>query len=315
MSTHKSLLNYKPNKTVSGILLMLMHAFSMSVLYVISKNLTQSLHPFQVAFLYKFAILCSIMPWVFWGDYKKTLRTRKIGMHVARGTFSLLGTLCFFVAVQNLGVLDASAISYLDHILVMLIGFFYFKEKITDAKIAMIVLCGVGAMLIIKPGFVTFNKYYIYLFMALVFWALNCTVIKILGATERSKAQIFYVMMFSSLFSLPLAMYEWKPVEVWHFKYIALIAICYLVHTITFFKAFKYADISTVMPFDYTRLIFTGILGFLILGEVPDEFSLAGYVLIFLGGIYAIRYETKKRKKERLSEAKKLELESEYEQV
>ena len=61
--------------------------------------------------------------------------------------------------------------------------------------------------------------------------------------------------------------------------------------------------------------IFPGILGFLILGEVPDEFSLAGYVLIFLGGIYAIRYETKKRKKERLSEAKKLELESEYEQV
>lgn len=310
-----SYINFKPSKTLSGILLMVLHAFSMSLLYVLSKNLTQSLHPFQVAFMYKFAILCAIIPWCFWGDYKKNLTTKKFGMHVARGTFSLLGTLCFFVAVSNLDVLDASAISYLDHILVMLIGFLYFKEKMTKPKLVMIILCGIGAMLIIKPGFVTFNKYYIYLFMALIFWAMNCTVIKILGATERSKAQIFYVMLFSSFFSLPLAMHEWVSVEIWHLKYIAIIAICYLIHTIAFFKALKYADISTIMPFDYTRLIFTGILGYLFLGELPDEFSLAGYVLIFIGGIYAIRYETKKRKKEKLSLAKKLELESEYQQL
>ncbi len=304
---------FKPTKTMSGILLMVLHALSMSVLYIVAKHLTKSLHPFQVAFLYKFAILIAITPWCFYGEYKKNLKTKRIGMHVARGTFSLLGTLCFFVAVSNLDVTNAAAITYLDHIIVILIGFFYFKEKLSNPKIIMIVMSFIGALLIVKPGFVNFNKYYVFLFMALVFWAMNCTVIKMLGSTERSKAQIFYVMLFSSIFSSPMALYEWKPIEIWHLQYILILAVCYLIHTIAFFKAFKFADMSTVMPFDYCRLIFTGLLGFIFLKEIPDQYSLVGYALIIAGGLYAIQYEARKNKK--VNDARKLELEAEYEQA
>jgi S-adenosylmethionine uptake transporter len=288
---------YKPSKSVSGILLMLLHALSMSVLYIISKNLTQALHPFQVAFLYKFTILLAIFPWCFWGDFKRNMRTKKIGMHVARGTFSLLGTVCFFVAVSSLPVSNAAAITYLDHILVVVIGVFYFKERLSNAKLIMIILSFMGAVLIVKPGFVVFNKYYIFLFLALVFWALNCTIIKILGSTERTKAQLFYMMLFSSMFSLPFALYEWKALEPWHFKYLFGIALCYLIHSIAFFKAFKFAEMSTVMPFDYSRLVFTGILGYLVLNEVPDRYSLLGYALIVIGGMCSIFYETHRNRK------------------
>lgn len=312
---HKAIRDrYRPTKTIAGVLFMVLHAFAMSILYILTKSVTQALHPFQVAFLYKFVLLVAILPWVFWGDWRKQLKTKRIGTHVARGTFSLLGTLCFFVALSDLGVMNTAAITYLDHILVVLIGFFYFKEKLTDAKIVMVILSFIGALFIIKPGFVSFNKYYVFLFLAVLFWALNCTVIKMLGSTERSKAQIFYVMLFSSMFSFPLAFYEWKPVEAWHLKYILVISLCYLVHSVAFFKAFKYTEMSLVMPFDYFRLVFTGILGFWVLNEVPDEYSLIGYSLIIAGGLYSIFSETKKSKK-RLSEAQKLELEAEYDQV
>jgi drug/metabolite transporter (DMT)-like permease len=315
MSTPKAAVKsrYKPSKSVSGILLMILHAICMSILYVMSKNLTQSLHPFQVAFLYKFTILLAITPWCFWGDYRKNIRTRRIGMHVARGTFSLLGTVCFFIAVSNLPVSNAAAITYLDHILVILIGIFYFKEKFTSEKFIMILFGCIGAALIVKPGFVVFNKYYVFLFLALIFWALNCTTIKMLGSTERTKAQLFYMMLFSTMFSLPFALYEWNALEIWHLKYIFVIAICYLIHSVAFFKAFKFADMSTVMPFDYTRLVFTGLLGYLILLEVPDRYSIIGYGLIITGGLYSIFKETKLIKK--LSESRKNELEAESDQI
>ncbi|MFI4984255.1 MAG: DMT family transporter [Rickettsiales bacterium] len=305
---------YTPSKTISGILYMVLHALAMAILYIMTKTVTQSLHPFQVAFMYKFTLLIAILPWVFWGDWRKQLRTKRIGTHVARGTFSLLGTLCFFVALSNLSAMNTAAITYLDHILVVLIGFWYFKEKLTDAKLVMVVLSFIGVFFIVKPGVDSFNKYYVFLFMAVIFWALNCTVIKMLGSTERSKAQIFYVMLFSSMFSLPLALYEWKAVEVWHLKYIFTISLCYLVHSIAFFKAFKHSDMTLVMPFDYFRLVFTGVLGVWILGEVPDQYSLIGYGLIVAGGLYSIFSETKKSRK-RLTEAKKLELEAEYDQA
>ncbi len=304
---------FKPTKTMSGIMMMVLHALSISILYILVKNLTNSLHPFQVAFLYKFALLLAIIPWCFHGDYKKNLKTKRIGMHVARGTFSLLGTLCFFIAVSSLEVTNAAAITYLEHILVVLIGFLYFKEKVTNPKLVMIAMSFIGALLIVKPGFVSFNRSYVYLFMALIFWALNCTVIKMLGSTERSKAQLFYVMLFSSAFSCPMALYEWRPVELWHLQYIAIIALCYLVHTVAFFKAFKFADMSTVMPFDYCRILFTGYLGYVFLKEIPDQYSLIGYALIIIGGLYTIQYEARKGKK--VKESRKIELEAEYEQA
>ncbi len=295
MSMHRLRNKLKQDKGISAILLMILHAVAMSGLYVVSKKLTYTLHPNQVAFLYKFVILVAIIPWCFVGGIKANLKTTKLGMHVARGTFSIMASLCFFYALSKLNVLDAAAITYLEQTLIVFVGIVFFKEKMNIGKLIFL-LCGlVGALLIIKPGFQEFNKYYVYLFMALLFWAGNNISIKVLGKTERSKGQLFYVTLFSSLFSFPLALQSWKPIELWHLKYLVVLAICYLIHSAALFKAFKFADISTVMPYDYTRLLFGGIFGYIIFKEVPDTISLIGYSIITLGGLYLIHFEARKK--------------------
>ncbi|MBA8667478.1 DMT family transporter [Holosporaceae bacterium 'Namur'] len=294
---HKIKTKLKNDKVSSGILLMIVHAIAMSGLYVVSKKLMHTLHPNQVAFLYKFAILIAIIPWCFVGGIKKNLKTNKLGTHVARGTFSIMASLCFFFALSKLNVLDAAAITFLEQALIVSVGVIFFKEQLNIAKIVFI-LCGlIGTLLIIKPGFQEFNGYYVYLFMALLFWAGNNITIKVLGKTERSKGQLFYVTLVSSLVSFPLALQAWEPIQFWHIKYLAILAICYLIHSAALFKAFKYADISTVMPYDYTRLVFGGILGYIIFREVPDRFSLIGYFIITLGGLYLIQYEARRKYK------------------
>jgi S-adenosylmethionine uptake transporter len=298
---------------VLGILMMMIHALAMASLYIILKKISHELHSFQIAFLYKALILIGILPWCFYGGLQKNLKTKRIGMHIARGTFSLLGTLCFIVSMKQLPASNVAAIGYLDHIVLIMIGILYFKEKISGTKIFAISMTFAGAFFIIKPWIGEMDRHYVFLLMAVVFWSVNSTIIKMLGSTEKTKAQLFYVMFFSAVFSLPLAMHEWKPIQPEHWKYLIGLAVCYLIHTITFFKAFKYADVSMVFPFDYTRLIFTGILGVMFLGEIPDDYALIGYGLIITGGIYAILQEAKRSKA--FTAAKKLELESEYDQT
>ncbi|MBS0236583.1 MAG: DMT family transporter [Proteobacteria bacterium] len=314
---HKENVHFDPKKLLSGIIFMLMQAMAMSAVYVLTKTLTRSLHTHQVAFMYKFAILLAILPWCFVGGIRKNLRTRKIGMHVTRGTFSIMGSLCFFYGLSNIDVLDAAAITYMEHIIIVLIGVMYFRERLNAQKIVFIVVSFIGALLVIQPGFKAFNKYYVYIFLALIFWAINNFAIKVLGRTEHTKAQLFYGMLISSLLSFPLALHEWRDLQWWHFKFIAGLALCYLVHLVAFFKAFKYADISTVMPFDYSRLIFTGVLGYLVFGELPDEFSYIGYCLIVLSGLYFMQHEARRLRiaSKKLQDDRLLELESKYEQV
>jgi drug/metabolite transporter (DMT)-like permease len=285
---------FKFEKNTAGILLMLLHAFSMAALYITAKDLTYFLHPNQVAFLYKFSILVAILPWCMIGGFRKNLKTTKIGLHVTRGTFSVMANLCFFYALRSINVTDAAAITYLEHIIVISIGILYFKEQLTKTKIFLLITGFTGAIFITKPGFNNFSFNYFFIFLALIFWAINNLSIKILGKTERGKAQLFYTMLIGSIFSLPLAIQNWQPIKFEYIKYIVLLALFHLIHVISFFKAFKFSDISAVMPLDYSRLIFTGILGYIFLQEVPDKYSILGCVLIMLGGFLSIKNEARK---------------------
>jgi S-adenosylmethionine uptake transporter len=222
-------------------------------------------------------------------------------------------------ALYKMNALDVTALAYLEPILIVVIGIVYFKEQFTGTKLTMILLSFIGAMFIVRPTFMTSNinssSDSIYIMLALIFWAMNNLSVKVLGRTEHTKAQLFYLTSVSSLISLPIAMQKWHTLEIWHIKYLLILGISHLLHSVSFFKALKYADMSIVMPFDYTRLLFTGIMSYAILEEIPNSYSIIGYCFITLGGIIFIRQETinyrKNSKKAR--EAQLRTLESEYE--
>ena len=278
---------------------MLINSLAMSFYYIIGKKLTGIFHPNQVAFLCKFFILIAILPWCFWGGkIKKNLKTDKFLIHFIRAAFGGFATLCFFYATRSGIVLsNISAITFLEQIVVILIGIFYFREKITQAKLICVILSVIGCLFIIRPAPDNFSFGYVYIFLAIIFWAGNNTAIKILGRTERSRSQIFYMMLFSSLFLCPMAISEWKPIETEHYKYLFMLSALSLVHTASFFKSFKKSEMSLVMPFDYTRILFVSVLGYYFYNQSIDGMSVFGYGLIIVGGIVLIMSEYKRYNK------------------
>ena len=282
----------KHNKQLFGVLMMLINALSMSIFYMSNKLATQTIHPAQVAFLSKLFIFIGILPWCL-SNGTKGIRTKKLGAHMARGSFAIMGKLCFLMALSGLSPTDVAALSYVENILIAIVGFLYFKEKVNTTKIMAFGLCIIAVFIIIKPSGFSINKYYIFMFMALGFWALNNTIIKVLGKTERTKTQLFYAMLFSLCISFPIALYEWQEVDISALKYVLISSVFHAVHTVAFFKAYKSADISTVMPIDYTRLFFTGILTYFVFGTIPDTYSIIGYVLIVVAGLGIFYTESK----------------------
>lgn len=295
----------QPSNLLLGIILMVLHAASMSAVYVIAKRLGKNISGDQIAFLYKFGVLICSLPLLFKGGLMYNLHTNKIWLHMMRAGFSLAGTICFYRGLLHVPAIDAAAITLLEPMIALLAGVIYFKENISVTKIGLVVLCFSGALFIIQPGFDSFNKSYIYLFAALIFWAMNNLTMKVLGKTERTTTTLFYVSLFSTIFALPIAMrHSWEVFNVSYLKYVFVMTIFHMTHMICFFRALKLTDMSAVMPFDYTRLFFTGILGYVFLNESPNKLSLIGYILIAAGGTLLIFYETRKRGWSKASEEK-----------
>lgn len=330
---------------VLGILFMLINALSIAVVYAVAKELTQELTSHLVVFLYKFSILIFALPWCF-SEGLKSIKTNRILMHASRGFLSISGSLCLYYALKHIDLVDITAIGYLEQVILVIVGILYFKEKATVAKILGIILSFIGAVIVIYPDIIemnihflenreieNFNPYYIFVFLSIFFWATNCTVVKILGRTEKTKVQLFYVSLFSSLWAFPLAFMKWEQVtsfmglpislpqelinfsdlglKVEHIKYIAILAVCYFIHSVAFFKALQYADLSTVIPFDYSRIVFAGLFGYFLFGEDPSYGSYVGYILIVVAGLYIIHSEAKRRRK--LKENQILQIEEEFE--
>ena len=331
-------------KNLIGILFMLLNAFAIATIYATSKELTKDISSNLVVFLYKFSILILILPWCF-KDGLNSMKTNRIWLHASRGFLSVSGSLSLYYAIKHIELVDITAIGYLEQVVLVIIGIFYFKEQATVAKAIGIILSFSGAILVVNPSLVNFdnsnsitlfnnaNPYYLFVLLSIGFWASNCTVIKILGKTEKTKVQLFYVLLFSSIIAFPMAFMKWQTItnigvvqirypeefmtleslglKLEHIKYLIILAICYFIHNIAFFKALKYSDLSTVIPFDYSRLLFAGILGFTLFDEVPAQGSYIGYLFIVISGIYLIKSEAKRRKK--IKDSKIKELEQEYE--
>jgi drug/metabolite transporter (DMT)-like permease len=296
---------FKPSKTLIGIVLMVIHAAALSAIYVIAKRLGKTISGDQIAFLYKAGGLVCTIPLMFKGNIVNNLKTSKIKLHILRSIFSLSAAICFYRGLLEIPAVDAAAITYLEPIFALVVGVIYFKEHITSTKILLMILCISGTLFIVQPGFKSFNNSYMYLLGTLIFWSMNNLTMKILGKTERTTTTVFYMGLFTTIFGLPLALsHSWETFDWTYTKYLVVMTLCHITHTICFFRAVKLSDISIVMPFDYTRLFFTGILGYIFLKEYPNKYSAIGYCLIAMGGIMLILYETKKRGWSRESEEK-----------
>ncbi|WP_323722456.1 DMT family transporter [Candidatus Fokinia crypta] len=297
----ESLMRNNPQElrnNIPGILLMLLNAFSLSVLYTCSKKLRVVFEAEQLTFLYKSIVFVCSIPWIFYKHRSlSVLKTSRVGLHFMRGLSAFLGSLLFYHSILYVNTTEVAAFTYLEPLIVTILSIVLFKEKYHIGTIIFI-SCGlIGNILVFSSGYNSQHTApligYMYLIFALLCWGANNIFIKMLGNTERTATQLFYNVFLGTAFSIPLAFrYVWT-IDLSYIPYILLMGAAHVVHIISFFKAFKLSPVSVVFPFDYTRLIFTALLAYLFLGQNLTVMTITGCVIIIVGGVFMVYSEAR----------------------
>lgn len=305
---------------IVACLLMMLNALALSLLYATKKVLSQSMEPVTIVLWYKFIALLCVVPWVFRNGVS-AIRTPNLPIHILRGVLSVSAGVLFAKALAGIPVVDATAINLVEPVLWVFVGAWLFNERVTKERIAAILLSIAGVLWIIVPNALDHHSqnplaqldvHYLYACGALVFWLMNSTLTKVLGHRgATNEAQTFYVMVFAVAFCYLLSVVDWgfaagvapypkgyrsmaeilPPLEAWPVLF--LLAVLYFTHTMSFFNALKRGEFSVVMPFEYSKLLFSALLGFLMIGEVPT--SAGGYLVILTAGLIAIQVEQRRR--------------------
>jgi drug/metabolite transporter (DMT)-like permease len=164
----------------------------------------------------------------------------------------------------------------------------FLGERVGTRRALAIFIGFLGTLLIIQPGTATFDKATILVFIAAVGMALRDISTKLVRENFSTLLLTFYTsMLFILSGSVLLIMTGGASVP--DIGMIAILAATIILGSLGFFfttEAVRLGEVSVVIPFRYTRILFSLAAGILVLGEQVDALMLFGIALTILSGLY-----------------------------
>jgi drug/metabolite transporter (DMT)-like permease len=114
------------------------------------------------------------------------------------------------------------------------------------------------------------------------------TCVRELGVHKVNSAFIvLFFSAFSSLASIPFMLSGFTPMTPAQIMIMLGAGAGAAIGQFGVTAAYRFAPPRQVAVYDYTNLIFTAILGFMLFDQIPDWLSVAGFVTIIAAGIFA----------------------------
>lgn len=210
---------------------------------------------------------------------------------IMRSTFGGLGMICNFYAIDKLGLADSNMLNKMSPFFAIIMSVFLLKEKANVVEWASVVIAFVGTIFIIKPSF-NISSFYGFIGLLGGFGAgVAYTFVRRLGKSgERSAVIVMFFSTFTTLFTLPFFIISYEPMTKKQFLFLLLAGTAAAGGQLSITKAYTKAPAKEISVFDYSQIIFAALLGMVFLNEVPDKFSVIGYVIIITVAIFKWRY-------------------------
>jgi len=267
-----------------------------SVIFVgvtgIVRHLGSDMSAPQAAFLrYVFGVLL-LLP-VLLRMRMRVLISPRMKLHAIRGVVHGIGIILWFYAMARIPIAEVTALGYTTPIFVTIGAALFLGEKIRGRRIAAVLFCFAGVLVIMRPGIVAVELGTLAQIVAAPLFAASMLISKRLTETEDTTVIVALMSVFVTLTLLPFALASWRtptPVELgWLFATALLATLGHLTLT----QAFRAADITVTQPVSFLQLIWAALLGLYVFDEALDPWTMAGALIIIVSATYIAHREAK----------------------
>ncbi|MEG2739710.1 DMT family transporter [Clostridium sp.] len=199
---------------------------------------------------------------------------------LGRALFGTLGIIANFYAIDRLILADANMLNKLSPFFVIIFSFIFLKEKITPKQIMILCVAFLGSLFIIKPSFSLEVIPAIIGVSSAVCAGAAYTFVRFLGPREKGPTIVFFFSFFSIVSTLPFLIVDFTPFTKIQLFYLLMAGVAASVGQFALTAAYKHAPAKEISIYDYTQIIFSAVIGFVIFNQLPDKYSFLGYFLI-----------------------------------
>lgn len=192
------------------------------------------------------------------------------------------GILCNFYAVDHLAIADASMLNKLSPFFVVIFSWLILKETISPFQIGCITTAFLGSLFVIKPTTAIFQNPSSLIGMLGGLGAGLAYAFVRLASQKGVKGPVIVAFFsgFSCLVTAPFLLFDYAPMTIVQILLLLLAGLAAAGGQFSITAAYSHAPAREISIYDYTQIIFSTILGFLFLQELPDAYSFIGYFII-----------------------------------
>jgi drug/metabolite transporter (DMT)-like permease len=215
------------------------------------------------------------------------IRTARPGIQLARGFLLAAATLIYFTSLRVLPLADAAAISFVLPLFVAVLAVPMLGERLDMSRTVAVFAGLLGALLIVRPGSDLFTWYALLpVAMALCNALYQILTRKVAGVEHPLTSLIWGAIVGAVLLSL-VAPFDWQtPQSASHWALLGVIGLLASVGHYLLIRAYDYANATLLAPYTYTAIVWAVLLGFVMFGNLPDGWTVAGMAVIVFSGLF-----------------------------
>jgi drug/metabolite transporter (DMT)-like permease len=255
----------------------------------------------EIVFFRSFFALIPVCFYLAWlGQIRTALRTNDIGGHFIRGAVGVSSMGLGFFALTRLPYPEWISISYATPLLTVVFAAVFLHEVVRAYRWAAVVIGLVGVLVVLAPNLSVLASEEasapagegqaigaLASMASAVFAAFAMIQVRRLVRKENTATIVVFFSLTCSAIAL-LTAWNWVLPTPWQCFWLVMAGLFGGVGQLLLTACYRYADTSTIAPFEYTSLILAILIGYVVFDEAVGATTLVGGAIVVSAGIFII---------------------------
>ncbi|WP_338531134.1 DMT family transporter [Nitratireductor thuwali] len=255
--------------------------------------------PGQIVFFRSFFAIFPIFAMLAWQrELATAFHTSRPFGHIARGLVGVVAMALGFYGLTKLPLPDAITLNYAQPLIVVVFSALFAGETVRMYRWSAVVVGFVGVVIVAWPKLTLLSGEggmaaeqglgVIAVLAAAACSAVAMLLVRKLVQTERTATIVLWFSVTATVMSLVSLPFGWIALSNGQMLALVGAGLCGGVAQILMTQCYRYAELSTIAPFEYTSMVLAIVIGYFVFKDVPTLYTLVGGLIIVGAGLFII---------------------------
>ena len=286
------------DNNIKAIILVVIGMFVFSIQDALIKVISGSVNIYVIYIVRSIIGLLAILIYCKLKHIKLIFKTHYPIITTLRVSCFFLGFSLYYFSLSKISLPEAVTLFFVSPFFVTIASKFLIGEKVGIYRWSLIFVGFIGVYLVLNPDFNNFNIYSLFPIFCAFFYAMTVVIQKKTSDYDNLFTQIIHTYISAIIFSIIIyivlnnltfssnqlieynfILMSWGIPDIFSFFILVIIGFTGVIGFFSIFGAYRMGSPSTIAPYEYSLIIWSIILGYLIWNEY---LSFRGFIGLFL---------------------------------